>query len=118
MFFIPVVQRECDTFCRMWNSHRLSYQPGLELPTGIPDHMFSFPEKYGAEIKHINITHDSLIEVGSLAGLENAPSHYISEDELETFDEILPNPQNLECKDLADAFIFIKSQHLNSVSLS
>lgn len=51
--FIPVVQRECDTFCRMWNSHRIRHQSGLELPTGIPNHMFSFPEKYNAEDKHI-----------------------------------------------------------------
>lgn len=109
--FIPVVQRECDTFCRIWNSHRVRYQPGLELPTGIPEHMFSFPEKYGAENKHINITPDSLIEVGSLAGIEDAPSHYISEDELDTFNAILSNPHNLACKDLADAFIFLKSKH-------
>ena len=109
--FIPVVQRECDTFCRIWNSNRVRYQPGLELPTGIPEHMFSFPEKYGAENKHINITPDSLIEVGSLAGIEDAPSHYISEDELDTFNAILSNPHNLACKDLADAFIFLKSKH-------
>ena len=92
-------------------------ESNTELPTGVPEHMFSFPEKYGAENKHISITHDSLIEVGSFAGLEDAPSHYISEDELDSFNAVLPNPHYLECKDLANAFIFVKSNHPNSASL-
>ena len=76
--------------------------------------MYSFPEKYGGEDKHINISNDSLIEVGGLAGLEHAPSHYISDDELDTFSAILPSPCDLECKDLADAFMFMKSQLSNT----
>ena len=51
--FIPVVQRECDIFVKMRNNHRFREQPNLELPTGIPDHMFAFPEKYGASTREI-----------------------------------------------------------------
>ena len=36
--FIPVLQRECGVFSRLWNSHRVRYEKGLELPTGIPNH--------------------------------------------------------------------------------
>ena len=66
--FVPVVQRECNIFARGWNSHRIRHQPGLMLPTGKPDYMFSFPEKctgFDAEDRHINVTEEALIEVGN-----------------------------------------------------
>ena len=44
--FIPVLQRECDIFSKMWNSHRIRLQKGLELPTGVPNHMFEMPRKF------------------------------------------------------------------------
>ena len=45
--FLPIVQRECDIFVKYWNCHRIRGQDKLEIPAGIPDHMFSFPEQYG-----------------------------------------------------------------------
>ncbi len=44
--FIPVIQKECDKFVNVWNTHRIRKQKGVELPTGIPNHMYSLPEKY------------------------------------------------------------------------
>ena len=37
--------REC-----VWNNHRRRKQKGKELPTGVPEHMFQFPEKYGGNV--------------------------------------------------------------------
>ena len=51
--FIPVLQRECNIFSNMWNSHRIRAQNGLELPTGVSNHMFACPEKFGCERKLI-----------------------------------------------------------------
>jgi len=50
LFYIykPIISRECEAFVRYWNCHRKRAQPGTYLPTGVPNHMFSFPEKYGA----------------------------------------------------------------------
>ena len=45
--FIPVIQRECNIFVSNWNTHRIREQKNLLLLSGIPDHMFSFPEQYG-----------------------------------------------------------------------
>ena len=47
--YIPIVQRECDIFIRNWNSHRIRDQGKPEIPTGIPDHMYAFPENFGGE---------------------------------------------------------------------
>ena len=33
--FIPILQSECDGFVRLWNSHRVRPQCGLQLPTGL-----------------------------------------------------------------------------------
>ena len=49
--FIPVIQCECDIFVDLWNSHRIQNQRGLELPTGVPSHMYDFPERSGADLE-------------------------------------------------------------------
>lgn len=47
---IPLMQRELDTFKdTIWNSHRIRPQKDAVLPSGIPDHIYSFPEEYGLE---------------------------------------------------------------------
>ena len=47
---IPTVQREVDTFIHViWNTHRIRAQKETFLPDGVPDHIYSFPEKYGLE---------------------------------------------------------------------
>ena len=60
--FIPVLQRECDMFKTLGNSHRIRNKQGLELPTGIPGHMFQFQENYGAEDKSFAINTDAIRE--------------------------------------------------------
>ena len=47
---IPTVQREVDTFIQViWNTHRIREQKETSLPDGVPNHIYSFPEKYGLE---------------------------------------------------------------------
>jgi hypothetical protein len=41
------MQKELNTFKdTIWNSHRIRKQKDAELPAGIPDHMYSFPQEY------------------------------------------------------------------------
>lgn len=48
--FIPVIQKEMDIFREMiWNSHRVRAQKETQMPKGIPNHLYSFPETYGAQ---------------------------------------------------------------------
>ena len=46
--YIPIVQRECDSFIDNWNNHRIRHQEKMEIPTGVPDHMYFIPEQKGA----------------------------------------------------------------------
>ena len=67
--FIPIVQRECDIFVNYWNSHRIRGQDKLEIPAGVPDHMFSFLEQYRGTNMGIPLSKDELREVADVSGV-------------------------------------------------
>ena len=47
---IPIMQREVNTFVDVvWNCHRIREQRDTFLPDGVPNHIYSFPDKYGLE---------------------------------------------------------------------
>uniref|UniRef100_A0A7M5WYV8 Integrase core domain-containing protein n=1 Tax=Clytia hemisphaerica TaxID=252671 RepID=A0A7M5WYV8_9CNID len=113
--FIPVVQRECDIFANLWNSHRIRAQKDLELPTGVPNHIFACPEQFGCEKKLVDVSEESLIEVGQLANIDQAPDDYLSPENRELFASIIPNPIDIECKHLSDRYLYLKSQVIQMV---
>ena len=48
--YIPVIQKEMNIFREtVSNSHRVRHQRDAQMPKGIPNHLYSFPEQYGAE---------------------------------------------------------------------
>ena len=109
--FIPVVQRECNIFVDVWNSHRIRKQKGLELPTGIPNHMHSFPEMHGGERKGLPLTQQLLDDVRDMSGILNGPSFCIENQlMLAEFRSLLPDPETLQCSAFKDAYLFLKGQ--------
>lgn len=81
--YIPIIQRECDIFISYWNSHRIRHQDDLLLPTGVPNHMFAFPENYGGNYCGIPLTKDALKEVGEVSGLpDENPEIYIHNERI------------------------------------
>jgi len=109
--FIPVVQRECDLFVKIWNSHRIRQQHGLQLPAGIPNHLYAFPEQYGAMEKGIPLSEADLVEVAELSGLASSLQYLTVEDQFELC-QILPEPEKVCCKDLIAAFKFLKNSEV------
>ena len=107
-FFIPVLQRECNTFVRLWNSHRIRQQRGLELPTGIPNHMYAFPEQYGAEQKGIPLSEEEIIDVAEEADIGHSPMAYISDNDHDEQRNILEEPEKVLCKDLISNYRLLK----------
>ena len=65
--YIPVVQKECDIFVENWNSHQIREQKDLHLPTGIPDHMFTFPESYVGTKDGFHVSVNLLREVAEVS---------------------------------------------------
>ena len=47
---VPLIQKELDVFREIvWNTHRIRVQKETHLPSGIPNHIYSFPEEYDLE---------------------------------------------------------------------
>ena len=59
-----------------------SYNPSsvTDRRTGIPSHMFQFPENYGTEDKSFVINIDAICKAAEASGVLDAPDHYIEED--------------------------------------
>ena len=107
--FIPVVQRDCDIFVRYWNSHRILGQDKLEIPAGVPDHMFSFPEQYGGTNLKIPLGKDELIEVAELSGVMDGDVFDFIEARVRIeCQQLISNPERIESKDAVEAFRFLK----------
>ncbi|KAH3701661.1 hypothetical protein DPMN_076651 [Dreissena polymorpha] len=45
--FIPVIQRDLNSFTHLWNFHRIRQQRHVEAPNGIPMVMYYQTEAYG-----------------------------------------------------------------------
>lgn len=47
---MPLMQKQLDIFKdSIWNSHRIRGQKDTNLPNGVPNHIYEFPDKYGLE---------------------------------------------------------------------
>ena len=106
--FLPVLQKELDDFKEMWNCHRVRAQHGLQLPCGVPNHMYRCPEEYGGEEMGMAVTEDELVEVGVLANIESAPNHYLTPEDIALFSTYLQNPELLDVEDLEVAYLGLR----------
>ena len=57
MFSFQLSKESVTSFVKCWKSHRIRGQENLEIPTGVPEHISSFPEQiiwrnqYGDQIE-------------------------------------------------------------------
>ena len=92
--FIPIVQRECDIFVKYWNCHRIPGQDKLEIPAGVPDHIFSFPERYGGTNMGMPLRNDQLREVAEVSGvMDDEVLDFIDPRVKRECLQLLPNPE-------------------------
>ena len=113
--YILVIQRECDVFISNWNSHRIHHQDNLSLPTGVPNHMFSFPERYGGNHCGVPITQDALQEVAEVSGLlDDNPEVYIHDERIKhACEQCLPEPSKVCSASAKDGYLFLKQNIYN-----
>ena len=106
----PIIERECSIFVEYWNSHRIREQKDLLLPTGVPNHMFSFPEKYSAINKGLHITTANLREVGEVSGVLEAPMNWLDDVFAKQCRQHIPCPEAIDSKVAKDAYCFLKQR--------
>ena len=110
--YIPVVQKELDVFRKcVWNNHRTRKQKGKELPAGVPEHIYNFPEQYGREQCGINITEEQLLEVAELSDvLEDSTDDYLKPVVRRECERHLPDTDDIQPNEAKDAYPYLKSR--------
>lgn len=108
--YIPIVQKELDVFRQcVWNNHRTRKQKQKELPAGVPEHIFHFPEQYGGDQCGIPITEEELVEVAELSNIFEDTDDYLKPAVRNECERHLPNIDEIEPKDAKDAYLYLKS---------
>lgn len=112
--YVPVLQQELDTFKeKIWNSHRIRQQKDTNLPSGVPDHIYSFPAEYGLEECGIPVTEDMLRKVAELSHVYEVGDNYLPEAFMEECQHIIAKPEDIKPKDCVNAFIYLKENYSN-----
>lgn len=111
--YIPVIQRECDIFVKLWNNHRIREQANLELPTGIPAHMFDFPEKYQGTHMGMAVRDGQLEQVAEFSGVLNAPMQFLDDAIKHFCEDKIANVEELQSKDAINVYRMLKNTYSN-----
>ena len=108
--YIIVLEREMHLFVTNWNNHRIRFQKDTILPDGVPQHIYSFPEKYGLERCGLSISEEQLEQVAelSLSGILRILNEYLENDFENRCAELVEQPGDLDAKDCVNAYLSIK----------
>ena len=107
---LPIVQEEFDVFANLWNSHRIRRQKDVNLPTGVPNHIYSFPQKYGLHEFGFDVTDQEIDEAFAAADLE-VKDDFIGPEHRQMCEKIFLDPSLIEAASFKEAYIFLK-EHL------
>ena len=107
--YIPVVQKELDVFrVSVWNNHRVRKQKGKELPTGVPEHIYTCPEQHGGEKCGIPVTDQQLQEVAEFSHVLDANDDFLDEDFRQECQRHIPNTEDIEPAQASNAYLYLK----------
>ena len=107
--YIPILQRELDIFkSTIWNNHRGRKQKNKLLPTGIPEHIYHFPELYGGAKCGIAISDQDLQEVTLLANANDNTQDYLEQPFRAECERHVMNINNIKSPEAFDAYVILK----------
>ena len=105
--YIPVVQRDCDIFIDIWNSHRIHCQ-GKKVQTGIPNNLFEFPEMYGGSFSSNMISKNQLCDSTQASSILQTELEINLEPHVKALCErFLPSPEVVESVNACEAYKFL-----------
>ena len=111
--YIPVIQKELDIFREtVWNSHRARKQTKKQLPTGVPEHIYCFPQQYGGEKCGHVISEEDLKEVAELSGVLEGTDDYLDPVFRAQCEVFIPDTSEIEPKEAANAYLYLKANFL------
>ncbi|XP_028414879.1 uncharacterized protein LOC114537959 [Dendronephthya gigantea] len=107
--YIPVIQKELDIFrVSVWNTHQTRKQKPKLLPTGIPEHIYSYPEQYAGEKYGLQISEELLQEVAELSGVLGSAEQFLDDAFRQECERHIPNTDEIEAVEAANAYLYLK----------
>ena len=108
--YIPVLQKELDVSrVSVWNAHRIRKQKNKELPVGVPEHIYTYPERHGGEKCGFRVTDEQLREVAELSNVLDGTGDFLPEAFRQECQRHLPNTEDIEPDQAANAFLYLKA---------
>ena len=83
--------------------------PHKELPCGVPDHIYHFPEEYGGQKCGYVISEEHLMEVPELSGIFEEDDDYLDPAFRALCEEYIPNTDEIKSAEAANAYLYLKS---------
>ncbi|XP_028408204.1 uncharacterized protein LOC114530783 [Dendronephthya gigantea] len=109
ILMIPLMQKQLDIFKdTIWNTHRIQKQKDAELPAGIPNHMYGFPQEYEMEECGWVVSEEQLQEVGNESGVLDINDDFLEPEFRQACERVIPQPEDVAPKDIQNAFLFLK----------
>lgn len=107
--YIPVIQKELNVFrASVWNSHRIRKQNNKELPVGVPEHIYTCPERHGGAACGFRVTEEQLREVADLSNILDGTDDYLPEEFRQECQRHVPNTEDIEPNQAANAYLYLK----------
>ena len=115
--YFPVAQKELVIFREcVWNSHRCRKQNAKELPAGILEYIYNFPDKYGVNKCGLPITLEQL-EVAEVSDILANQFDFFPPAVKQECQQHLPDVSQLEPKHTDMAYLYLRS-HVNRSAFS
>lgn len=109
--YIPVIQKQLDIFrTTIWNHKPGREQKDKALPTGVPDLLYKNPEEYNGFECGSTFSDEILITIAAETSVLEGDSDYISEEQRNQFETVIPDTSIIEAKDAAKAYIYLKHE--------
>lgn len=108
--YIPILQKELDVFrVSVWNNHRVRKQKGKELPAGVPEHIYTCPEKYDGEKCGLLVTEQQLMEVANLSNVLDGTDDYLEPNFRKECERHILNTDDITPAEAANAYLYLKA---------
>jgi hypothetical protein len=111
--YIPVVQKELDVFrVSVWNNHRVRKQKDKELPSGVPEHIYTMSRAtwWHGEKCGIPVTEQQLQEVAEFSHVLDGNDDFLDEDFRQECQRHIPNTEEIEPAQASNAYLYLKDR--------
>ena len=110
LFTIQLCRRNVTFFVENCNSDQTRDHKDLPLPSGIPDHMFSFPESHGGTKDGFQVSVNLLREVAEVSEVLQENQDFLDVPLSTRLRDLIPHPEELKPTETMNAFLYLKER--------